>query len=114
MISDMIYTLRKKANISQVQLAQYIHVTQGAVSHWERGLSRPSTDQLVVLAAKFGVSVDTLMEGEVDALHEADREVKKSIEESELWAAYSALPLSEKNMVRRLLGLKTKERKTTA
>ena len=110
MISDMIYTLRKKANISQVQLAQCIHVTQGAVSHWERGISRPSTDQLIAIAAKFGISVDVLTQGELDSMFEASQEAKMSVEEAELWSAYSALSQPEKNMVRRMLGLKAKER----
>ena len=53
--------LRKKAGYSQQQIAMKLHVTQGAVSQWENGITLPASDQLSVLADVFGITVDELL-----------------------------------------------------
>lgn len=56
-----IAALRKEKGYTQKQLAELLHVTDKAVSKWERGDSYPETGMLVPLAAALGVSVDTLL-----------------------------------------------------
>ena len=34
-------TLRKEKGLTQVQLAQMVHVDQTAISQWERGIAQP-------------------------------------------------------------------------
>lgn len=70
MLSDNIRNLRKSIKLSQLELAKKCHVTQGAVSQWERGYSRPDTDQLIRLASIFGVSLDKLTEDEKENIQE--------------------------------------------
>lgn len=57
MLSDTIKRLRKKKGLSQAQIAMKLGITQGAVSQWEHGLTEPGSDQLLMLAQIFGVSV---------------------------------------------------------
>lgn len=59
---NYLYSLRRKAGLSQSQLAQQMGVTNKAVSKWETGKSKPSTDNIRGLAALFGTKLETLME----------------------------------------------------
>lgn len=56
--------LRKAKGLSQSQLADTIHVCRQSVSDWERGASRPTRENLVLLSELYGVSVDYLLERE--------------------------------------------------
>ena len=61
MISDVIKDIRRRSYLSQAAFAQRIGVTQGTISQWENGLTRPNLDQLKSISAIFGVSVDSLL-----------------------------------------------------
>lgn len=56
---------RKAAGLSQEALAAQLGVSRQAVSKWERSESSPDTDNLIALAALYGVSLDELLYGEV-------------------------------------------------
>ena len=71
MLQDAIRELRKKHNLSQVQFAKRLNVTQGAVSQWEKGATRPDTDMLARISSEFGIGIDDLMQGEVRETAEA-------------------------------------------
>lgn len=58
---NYIYTLRTRAKMSQSELAAKIGVTNKAVSKWEVGAAKPSTDAVRKLAALFHVSIDELL-----------------------------------------------------
>ena len=55
---------RKAAGLSQEALAAQLGVSRQAVSKWERSESSPDTDNLIALAALYGVSVDEWLYGE--------------------------------------------------
>lgn len=55
---------RKAAGLSQEALAAQLDVSRQAVSKWERSESSPDTDNLIALAALYGVSLDELLYGE--------------------------------------------------
>lgn len=55
---------RKAAWLSQEALAAQLGVSRQAVSKWERSESSPDTDNLIALAALYGVSLDELLYGE--------------------------------------------------
>ena len=59
---EMIATLRKEHNMTQLQLAEKMGVTDKAVSKWERDLSCPDIGSIPRLAEIFGISVDELMQ----------------------------------------------------
>ena len=52
------------AGLSQEALAAQLGVSRQAVSKWERSESSPDTDNLIALAALYGVSLDELLYGE--------------------------------------------------
>ncbi len=52
---------RKRAGYSQREVAEQLHVTQGAVSSWESGRWEPDKANLAAMASMFGVSVDALI-----------------------------------------------------
>lgn len=58
---------RKAAGLSQEALAAQLGVSRQAVSKWERSESSPDTDNLIALAALYGVSLDELLYGEAVA-----------------------------------------------
>ena len=51
---------REKAELSQIDVAESLGVTQGAVSQWENGESNPSSDKLPELAKILGCTIDEL------------------------------------------------------
>ena len=53
---NYIYELRKRAGLSQFELAAAVGVTNKAVSKWEVGKSKPSVESIRKLAALFQIS----------------------------------------------------------
>lgn len=76
---------RKAAGLTQRALAERLHVTDKAVSKWERGLSYPDVTLLEPLAEALGLSTEELMSCEkkesgepVKALLEISRENRRT------------------------------------
>ncbi len=61
-IGEKIRELRKKQNISQDVLAQYLNVSFQAVSKWEQGQTMPDIELVPSIAAFFDVSTDELFD----------------------------------------------------
>lgn len=59
-----IKALRTELGLTQRELAERLHITDRAVSKWERGLSAPGIDLLEPLAEILSVSVVELIRGE--------------------------------------------------
>ena len=55
---------RKKLNMTQKELADKLHITDKAVSKWERGLSFPDISVLIPLAEILNISLYDLLKGE--------------------------------------------------
>ena len=82
---------RIKAELSQVQLAERLGVTPGAIRHWESGATNLYVDRLIELAQATGVSVSWILgEGVPELTHD----------ENELLSGYRQLPEDEKEVVR--------------
>lgn len=58
---DIILELRKKAGLSQDELAEKVFVTRQAISRWENGETTPNTETLKLLSKLFDVSINTLL-----------------------------------------------------
>ena len=54
---------RKEINMSQRELAKYLHITDKAISKWERGLSFPDISLLIPLSELLNVSLYDLLTG---------------------------------------------------
>ena len=66
-IGRLIYSLRKENNMTQLQLASLLNVSDKAVSKWERGLGRPDLSLLPQLSKVFNVDIEKLLSGQLDA-----------------------------------------------
>lgn len=58
---EYIYNLRKRANLSQTELAKMINVTNKAISKWENGNSKPALKQAKMLAKIFNVTIEDIL-----------------------------------------------------
>lgn len=58
---NYLYDCRRKTGLTQTQLAEKLGVTNKAVSKWETGKAKPSTNLLRKLAALYGVSLEELL-----------------------------------------------------
>ena len=63
-IGRFIAACRKKANLTQLQLADRLGITDKAVSKWERGITMPDTSIMLTLCDILGISVNELLSGE--------------------------------------------------
>ncbi|MBQ3863550.1 MAG: helix-turn-helix transcriptional regulator [Schwartzia sp.] len=61
MVADRIKTLREQAGMTQSALAKQLGITRSSVNAWELGISVPSTQYIIELAALFKVSTDYLL-----------------------------------------------------
>ena len=61
MLGRFIAQRRKELNLTQRELAEALHVTDKAVSKWERGAGCPDISLLEPLAEALGLSVDQLL-----------------------------------------------------
>lgn len=55
---------RKSMNMTQGELAKKLHITDKAVSKWERGLSFPDISLLIPLSEILNISLYDLLKGE--------------------------------------------------
>ncbi|MEE1503356.1 MAG: helix-turn-helix domain-containing protein [Acutalibacteraceae bacterium] len=63
-IGRFIAERRKKASLTQMQLAEKLGITDKAVSKWERGVAMPDTSIMLELSDILGISVNELLSGE--------------------------------------------------
>ncbi|EGJ28226.1 helix-turn-helix domain-containing protein [Streptococcus porcinus] len=68
---------RKKAGFSQEDLAEKIYVSRQTISNWENDKSYPDIHSLIALANLFNLSLDQLVEGDID-------EMKKLVQSDDL------------------------------
>lgn len=74
-MADRLIARRKAAGLSQEALADRLGVSRQAVSKWERVESSPDTDNLIALAALYGITLDELLYADPKAANgEKDRE----------------------------------------
>ena len=69
-LQENLIRLRHRRHLSQEQLAEQLGVARQTVSRWEVGTVIPTADNLLALGTLYGVSVEELMDGDVeDILH---------------------------------------------
>lgn len=65
--SEKLVGLRRKAGLSQEELASRLEVSRQAVSKWESGQTLPDLERAAALSRLFGVSLDYLLKEELEA-----------------------------------------------
>ena len=63
-IGKLIAACRKQNNLTQMQLAEKLAITDKAVSKWERGIALPDPSIMLELCGILGISVNELLRGE--------------------------------------------------
>lgn len=64
-IGKLIYTLRKEKGLTQLQLAEAMHISDKTVSKWERGLGCPDVSLLCELSKILNVDLSELLRGQL-------------------------------------------------
>ena len=78
-IANKLYQLRKKTGLSQEEVANKLNVSRQAVSKWERAEASPDTDNLIILAKLYNISLDELLlDEEVNQSSEQVKEEKNN------------------------------------
>lgn len=70
-IGALLKRLRLEAGLTQLQLAERLHLSDKAVSKWERGAGLPDIGLFSALSSTLGVDVEKLLRGE---LNEKDKD----------------------------------------
>ena len=63
-IGKFIAECRKQKNLTQMQLAEKLGITDKAISKWERGIALPDSSIMLELCDILGISVNELLSGE--------------------------------------------------
>ena len=63
-IGKFIADCRKRKNLTQMQLAEKLGITDKAISKWERGIAMPDSSIMLELCDILGISVNELLSGE--------------------------------------------------
>ena len=62
-LPEKLFELRRKAGLSQEQLAEKLDVSRQAVSKWESGKAIPESETLIAICKLFDISLDSLVMG---------------------------------------------------
>ena len=73
-IGKQIKKYRSELSLSQEEFADKIYVTRQTVSNWENDKSYPDINSLVLMSEVFGISLDSLVKGDIEKMQE---EIKK-------------------------------------
>lgn len=65
-LNKKLVRLRKKAGLSQAEVSEELDVSRQAVTKWETGASRPSTENLQCLSKLYNVPLETLLDDTKD------------------------------------------------
>ena len=70
--SERLKDLRKQAGLTQVDVAERLGISQPAYASWERGVKKPTQENLVKIAQTLNVSVDYLVGNSEEKTDELD------------------------------------------
>ena len=78
-IGKFIASCRKENNLTQMQLADKLGITDRAVSKWETGKAMPDSSIMLLLCEILGISVNDLLSGEVVGMENYSKEMEKKL-----------------------------------
>lgn len=78
-IGKFIAACRKKANLTQMQLAETLNITNRAVSKWETGKALPDSSIMLQLCGTLGITVNDLLSGEVVTVDNYNKELENNL-----------------------------------
>lgn len=78
-IGRFIAECRKKANLTQMQLAEKLGITDRAISKWETGKSLPDSSIMLELCGTLDITVNDLLSGEVITMENYNKELENKL-----------------------------------
>ena len=78
-IGKFIAQCRKQKDLTQMQLADKLGITDRAVSKWETGKTMPDSSIMLLLCDILGISVNDLLNGEVVGMENYNKEMEKKL-----------------------------------
>ncbi len=78
-IGKFIAECRKKNNLTQMQLAEKLGITDRAVSKWENGKAMPDSSIMLELCSVLKISVTDLLSGEVVTMSNYNENLEKNL-----------------------------------
>ena len=80
-IGKFIATCRKEKELTQLQLAEKLNITNRAVSKWETGKSCPDASLMLDLCNILGITVNELLSGERIVMEEYQKKAEENLVE---------------------------------
>ncbi len=81
-IGKFVAECRKKVNLTQMQLAEKLGITDKAISKWERGVAMPDSSIMLELCDILNISVNDLLCGEVVTMDNYNKEMENKLIET--------------------------------
>ncbi len=78
-IGKFIAECRKKENLTQMQLAEKLNITDRAVSKWETGKTMPDSSIMLELCDTLKITVNDLLSGEVVTMDNYNKELENNL-----------------------------------
>ena len=78
-IGKFIAESRKKNNLTQMQLAEKLNITDRAISKWENGKSMPDSSIMLELCNELKISVNELLSGEMIEMKDYNQIAEKNL-----------------------------------
>lgn len=78
-IGKFIAERRKRVNLTQMQLAEKLNITDRAVSKWERGKAMPDSSIMLELCEILQITVNDLLSGEVVTMDNYNKELENKL-----------------------------------
>ena len=78
-IGRFIAECRKRENLTQMQLAEKLNITDRAVSKWERGKAMPDSSIMLDLCKILKITVNDLLSGEMISMENYNNEMENKL-----------------------------------
>ncbi len=78
-IGKFIADCRRKANLTQMQLAEKLGITDRAISKWETGKSLPDSSIMLELCGTLSITVNDLLSGEVVTMDNYNKKLENNL-----------------------------------
>lgn len=79
---------RKELKLSQEQLAEKVGVARQTISNWELDETKPTSDQLKLLSKTLNISIDKLLDNDIDLIiqkvNNTEKLIKKQVNFSKI------------------------------
>jgi len=78
-IGKFIAECRKKRNLTQMQLAEKLNITDRAISKWENGKAMPDSSIMLELCNELKISVNELLSGEMVEMNNYNEKAEQNL-----------------------------------